>query len=294
MIFKHAALVAVAALSAAVLSSGCCCMDGYCGYGGCKTCGQFSDIAWQGGCGGDCISCGSCGDACGGSCGGPCAGSCGGACGGGCGGGGCGMFAMATGWCPDQPALAAGWMPCTGPIVNLFIGLRNAFASGGCGCFYCDEWASDPPVCRDPCPGAYGECGCGSATCEGNCSGGCSTCDQGGDWSHGATFSDPGYAAPKGQGSCNCGGQVQYTNPQQGFQNAQRSIRSRPVTTMNHAHRRGQSVQSVSYSKDAEGRRSPARTTVRQRLPKSPQSRIPRRAQFLEDSWESNNEGWDY
>ena len=65
--------------------------------------------------------------------------------------------------------------------------LRNGslFCGSGCGEVYIDEWASNPPDCRDPCSGADwvgGSCGsgsCGGGSCGGS---GCvASCWQPGD-----------------------------------------------------------------------------------------------------------------
>jgi hypothetical protein len=133
------------------LATGCCCFES-CHCSG-KAFHRASEMSWNGttGCGGscqDCVGSGCTGVGCGCEC------------------HGCGLLGPAMGWCPDYPAMAAGWTPCCGPIVNFFIGLRNAFATCGCGCgpLYLDEWYNDPPACHDPCPGAYGPCGCSSCS----------------------------------------------------------------------------------------------------------------------------------
>jgi hypothetical protein len=282
MIIKHPGLAVLAVLAMAVLLSGCCCMDGICGYGGCKACGEFSDIAWQGGCGGGGTCCGDCG----GTCGGCCEGS------------------PACGWGPDYPAIAAGWYPCHGPILGLFASLRDAFASGGCGgcgCQYYDEWASDPPLCRDPCPGAYGDCSCGEscggscgASCAGNCGGSYGSGQM--EWSPGPAMMEGGYTSPPHGGDCNCGGgQVRHA-PRRGYPQTTQRRRSPtgpvPRTAQRTAQQaaRGSAVRPVTYD-NAPGRRSPGVSGAR---PSSLPVQAPRRIQALETEWEGNSEGWDY
>lgn len=177
-------------------SSGCCCLcDGGgcggggagCGAGGYATGGGHgspADFGWQDGGGSFGHGSGCCGSGCGSGC-----------------GMGCSTWAAAGGWCPDYPAMAAGWTPCNGPIIAFFGGLRNAFASGGCcgmfagscgcdgGCgdVYWGEWRSDPPACHDPCPDAYGP--------------GCGSCGA----SAGSGWTDGGGSMVSGD-SCNCAG----------------------------------------------------------------------------------------
>lgn len=252
----------------ALLATGCCCSlnpcGGGCGSGGCKLGGEAHNMMWQGGCGGRCS---------GGS----------GRCGCTCGSGHCRLhsaWAAASGWCPDYPAMAAGWIPCQGPIINFFAGIRNAMAMGcfGCGGMYYGEWSSDPPDCQDPCPGAYGPCGSG-----------------GGEVPMGETWSSDGSevmmdgAVTEGSGSapCNCGGSASTSVRTSGHQHASlQPIARQPAGRRVVAERNRRPTRTVSHE---EGEPTPAlkRTPARK-------SRAPRRAEFLEDTATEAQGNWEY
>jgi hypothetical protein len=135
-------LVALVAIWA---GGGCCCLDYCCDDGGCGPQRGQRQHGVGGAMWGN-ANCGQCGtDA-------P-----------GCVAGGCGYpvgarrphcrAAAAAGWVPDYPAMDAGWVPCRGPVIAFFAGVRDLFASASCGCggYYIDEWYNDPPACHDPC-----------------------------------------------------------------------------------------------------------------------------------------------
>jgi hypothetical protein len=107
-------------VAALAISSGCCTLP-------CGPCGPQKACCF-------CLPClpkpivwnGCCNDC------GPCPGE---SCGAYCGSGGCGILGHG----------------------GLFPWLRGAWSCGrGCGEMYCDEWASDPPACCDPCDQCHG------------------------------------------------------------------------------------------------------------------------------------------
>lgn len=198
-----------------VWGSGCCCLDYCCDDGGCGARRHqrphgVGAALWGDAHAGGCGTCGM--DA-------P-----------GCVAGGCGYpigprrpfcrASAAAGWTPDYPALDAGWVPCRGPILSFFAGVRDLFASASCGCggYYFDEWYNDPPACHDPC---------------------LETCGTNGGISYGADgymSGAPMHAVPSTGSDCGCNGttsvprahQPRYASSPKGYAPPSTTLSNRP------------------------------------------------------------------